>query len=76
MIWEQFGSVGEQGEAKRAARLARAKLHDALWLQSPIYNQFGIEPSKGFGHMTVPANWAMSGKHFRELFGTELSPLD
>src|ERR1035438_3144156 len=68
-VWRR-GRTGRR-KARRAA--GASQLHGALRLQGPIYNQFGIEPSEGFGHMIVPANWAMSGKHFRDGFGRQRS---
>ncbi len=51
-------------------------LHDALGLQFPIHDELGMKATEGFGHVAIPANWTMRGKYFRQLLGTEISPLD
>lgn len=50
--------------------------NDALGLQFPIHDELGMEATEGFGHVAIPANRAMRGEYFRQLLGTEISPLD
>jgi hypothetical protein len=53
-----------------------SSLPDTFWFRFPVHNQFGIEASKHLGHMAIPANWAVSGKHLGKLLGPQFSPLN